>query len=236
MKTKSHLKRNAIIAYYLKSLWPASAVLLLLLLAIFMHAAFCSGCREIQSCCGRLFWEIRISDWLQMGFLVATLAAMFAARHVAEMKIASDMLEKYGVKEMKNNVSALAKVNVPAELKNHTRTPENNKYEPKPEKEGVKLRWTELQDTARREIKMYYLQIWKLYKGGYINKEVLDMLVGHNAFSLLFKVVEPMEKCWNKDYNEQPFYELMELCGEHYKAKEEEFDESRIIKEEKNDG
>lgn len=111
------MKRNAIIAYYLKSLWPASVVLLLLLLAIFMHAAFCSGCREIQSCCGRLFWEIRISDWLQMGLLVATLAAMFAARHVAEMKIASDMLEKYGVKEIKINVSALAKVNVPAELK-----------------------------------------------------------------------------------------------------------------------
>lgn len=144
------------------------------------------------------------------------------------INIVTDLLDKYGEEEMQLAVREIGKIELPNELKFGTRTPSNNYYHPQKEKD--KFQWTDKQDLARRKVKMYYLNAWKLYNAGYIRKDELEMLASQGAFSLLFNVIEPMEKCLNADYDKKFFADMMALCGKYYKHEKDKIDNSRILK------
>ncbi|MDO5450671.1 MAG: hypothetical protein Q4F30_07265 [Akkermansia sp.] len=236
MNTKQKLEDAARILYWVRVFGYASIPIVLFILVLIIHGALCSGSQGVQDLCSNGFWSMTIGDWVQTIMLFLTLAAILSARHLAEMKLVYDYLGDYANDDMRKAARCVGEISLPTELKQGIRTSERH-YTPLPEKEH--FTWTSKQDAARRKVKMYYFRVLKLYKDGFITKNVLCMMADHQSFALLFSVIEPMEYCLNPDYDKDPFAELMSLCGEYYiKYSKAKINTWRIVDKElgENDG
>lgn len=106
----------------------------------------------------------------------------------------------------------------------YPRTPSNNPKgriaTPKMDNHGedkvLNLPWTEEEDSARRTVKNYFLDIVHRKRGGSIGEVEFKAACNKDALLLLFNVVEPMEYMLNPTYNGEPFYEIMHIMKDEY--------------------
>ena len=74
------------------------------------------------------------------------------------------------------------------------------------------LSWCECIDTARRQIKSYFINALDLYLEGMISTRVFLRIIDKNAITIFFDIVEPMEWNLNRDYDHTKFEKIMTLA------------------------
>lgn len=225
---------QSLFLYPLTILMPLCFVFLLLVLLLFitklsniLMAVDFSDISTVADCVTSLmavdFSEIStVADCLTFFSVVVALMTLFQTKSLKEADFIEKYNEKYQQNDMRFSLEVLGEIEkrLSKENKEMLRMPINNKNK------QIKLIQKEefenafsYANEARRNVKLYFLNILDLYLHNKISVSTLRIICNKSGLLLLFSVVEPMEKILNDRYDYKKFYILMIMLHDIWEEK-----------------
>lgn len=67
-------------------------------------------------------------------------------------------------------------------------------------------------DVARRKVSHYFQNALSLYEKGYASARFMEIICGHSGIDIFYKIVEPLERAQDREYDKKPFAKLRQIC------------------------
>lgn len=160
-----------------------------------------------------------------IGIILASIGVLVQqsrSRKSLEAQLLLQYGQEYGTVEMCDDVRLLFTVLDEITIEQSCRTPQVNPLRISArigsQSEGLnnKVYVTRDLDAARRKVKNYFFTVLDFYLIGSISREGMRSLVDKSAITLMFRLIEPMDRCITEGYDEKRYYHLMCLTSDIY--------------------